>query len=895
MSGYDSNQSHGSARLRRALGLADDATPFPWQQDLLARLLRDEWPRALDIPTGLGKTSVMAIWLVALSLGAPVPRRLVYVVDRRAVVDQATTVALDLRRLVDSNPEFKVALGLDESLPISTLRGKHLDNREWLEDPSRPAIVVGTVDMVGSRLLFEGYGVSWKMRPYHAGFLGADTLIVLDEAHLVPPFERLLETISSAADGGLGPVDGVRSWIPPLRLLSLSATGQSAGTALTLSEDDRVHPVVARRIHADKALALRPAACKGDLAIRLAEEAYGLAREAKVPTRTVIFCDTRDDATKVERHLRKLYGKTSLELELFVGGRRAHERERLAQWLDTRGFLAGGSRPTASAVLVATSAAEVGVDLDTDVAVADVVAWERMVQRLGRVNRRGDTFAKVVLVPLSGDERQSELRRASVALLEQLPRIDGGVQGSPAALVELRERAASDREVRDLIDRATTPAPLHPPLNRPLVDAWSMTSLDAHTGRPEVTPWLRGWVEDDEPQTTIVFREHLPIVGGETPFDERLMQSFLETAGPHASEELETEIWRVLDWLEKRIDRVQRERNEEGRSSGSLDHGYSRVWGLALERGNPSKTISITAAVLGDKRRRIDLERMLSRAFLIIDASLGGLSSGLLDDDAGAPSMDARSLDLTQPDREAEVRAIPFRVRRIASIDAPVPSDFEAEKCFPVDYDDEGSPTAWLRVERRTGQQPVSETGRSVASREQALAEHQSWVEQDVADIADRLRLSPELARALRVAARLHDEGKRAERWQRAFHISGDKRPLAKSKRAPNTAILAGYRHELGSLPVAERDPEFLALSEELRDLVLHVIAAHHGRARPLLPTDGAEEPPTLLRVRARDVALRFDRLSKRFGPWGLAWLESLLRSADQSASKRNDMGGRNG
>ena len=50
-------------------------------------------PPAVDIPTGLGKTAVMAIWLLARAAGARLPRRLVYVVDRRAVVDQATDFA----------------------------------------------------------------------------------------------------------------------------------------------------------------------------------------------------------------------------------------------------------------------------------------------------------------------------------------------------------------------------------------------------------------------------------------------------------------------------------------------------------------------------------------------------------------------------------------------------------------------------------------------------------------------------------------------------------------------------------------------------------------------------------------------------------------------------------
>ena len=71
--------------------------PFRWQMRLLRRLLDADLPRVVDIPTGLGKTSVMALWLIALVEGARLPRRLVYVVDRRAVVDQATRFAERLR------------------------------------------------------------------------------------------------------------------------------------------------------------------------------------------------------------------------------------------------------------------------------------------------------------------------------------------------------------------------------------------------------------------------------------------------------------------------------------------------------------------------------------------------------------------------------------------------------------------------------------------------------------------------------------------------------------------------------------------------------------------------------------------------------------------------------
>ncbi len=167
---------------------------FSWQRRLFDKWLSiGKLPSAVDIPTGLGKTSIMAIWLLARAKLTELPRRLVYVVDRRVVVDQATDFAEVLRNNLACHElePVRTGLGLDgRALPISTLRGQYVDNREWLEDPAAPTIVIGTVDMIGSRLLFSGYGVSRKMRPYHAGLIGADSLVVLDEAHfeVVPEF-----------------------------------------------------------------------------------------------------------------------------------------------------------------------------------------------------------------------------------------------------------------------------------------------------------------------------------------------------------------------------------------------------------------------------------------------------------------------------------------------------------------------------------------------------------------------------------------------------------------------------------------------------------------------------------------------------------------------------------
>jgi CRISPR-associated endonuclease/helicase Cas3 len=138
----------------------------------------------------------------------------------------------------------------------------------------------------------------------------------------------------------------------------------------------------------------------------------------------------------------------------------------------------------------------------------------------------------------------------------------------------------------------------------------------------------------------------------------------------------------------------------------------------------------------------------------------------------------------------------------------------------------------------------------------------------------------------LRIAARNHDHGKNCARWQNAFSAPEMGRPYAKTPGPFRNSLLDGYRHEFGSLPSVERDAEFAKLSDEHKELTLHLVAAHHGFGRPVIRVDSCDDaPPSVLADRARDVALRFARMQKQWGPWGLAWLESILRAADHRAS----------
>ena len=927
-------------------------SPMRWQQRLFDLLVRGEIPVALDLPTGLGKTSVMAVWLVARAVAGEdalktIPRRLVYIVDRRAVVDQATEEAEKLRLALNGDAKFlKRALGLgDRSLPISTLRGAFVDNREWCADPASTAIVVGTVDMIGSRLLFRGYGVSRKMRPYHAGLLGVDALIVLDEAHLVPPFEALLRQIENGKRA-FGPrAESDAAILPSFRLLPLSATGRSRSTsngevaedAFQLDDDDFQDEIVRKRLDARKTLRCIAIDDKRDaLAEALSQEAWRLSENGAKPVRCLVYCESRTVAEKVKTNLDNLAAAqnnstgTKAETELFVGARRVRERQAARSWLGKHGFLAGSSPPTVPTFLIATSAGEVGVDMDADHMVCDLVAWERMVQRMGRVNRRGTGDASITIIH-SDEPRQKkpdaptdqEVRQAisygSLAVVAELPGSEGRGDASPRALRELKLRARLDPALSAKIDAATTPEPLRPALTRALVDAWSMTSLEDHPARPEIAPWLRGW-EEEEPQTTLIWRRHLPVRTGAdgkpVSASKKEVESFFEAAPAHASEKLETETHRVVEWLMVRgksfLASGAAEAGETAKvgfeSAGDDDTPtVEAAWG-ALP--NPLRRADIVVYVLspagdykksftldkladeGVKALREELKTALAGATLIADARLGGLDSGVLSASACGP------IETADADEEWS-RQTGFRVRS-AVRGATVEDDgWRVSHHFVLRSDENGEPMELLSVEHFRDA-ALSEDGRSI-SKLQELAPHQSLAQRQVRRIAQSIGLSADIVEALAVAASLHDEGKKAPNWQRAFEAprewdeGGARKIFAKTPGPIRQKILNGYRHEFGSLPYVEAQDCFNALPEDWRDLVLHLIAAHHGQARPVIATSGCPDAPgSALDERAEAVALRFARLQRRWGPWGLAWWEALLRAADQQASRDYEASGDN-
>ena len=445
--------------------LLTEQPPFPWQCELYERFVAGNLPSRVILPTGLGKTSIVALWVLALAAGARLPRRLVYVVNRRTVVNQTT-------REVERIKAHVRQVGLDSDLAVSTLRGQFVDNRAWSADPSSPAVICGTVDMIGSRLLFGGYGAGFKTRPLLAGFLGVDSLVIHDEAHLEPAFQALLEAIVD--EQRCEPHDAVG--LSGMRVIELTATSRNSGSGVdsqsdrasefVLSAADRADPTVRRRLHATKRLSLREHGPKD-----LVEKVVARALEYKDSGEAVlVFLRTVDAATKAEEALKKVCPN----VRLLTGTMRGFERDRLTQTDPVfRRFLPdNGGGPTVApgtVFLVSTSAGEVGVNISADHLVSDLSTFESMAQRLGRVNRFGACDHTEVTVfhpaPSSFDEKNAfELRLArTLVLLQTL-----GGEASPDRLMALDAAAKAN---------AFAPLPHIIRTSDMLFDAWSLTTI----------------------------------------------------------------------------------------------------------------------------------------------------------------------------------------------------------------------------------------------------------------------------------------------------------------------------------------------------------------------------------------------------------------------------------
>ncbi len=911
-------ESSNSISFARTFEALTGHSPFPWQEKLFRDwLMQGKIPPSCNLPTGLGKTNVIAVWLIALANGAngaKVPRRLVYVVNRRTVVDQATREAERLRDNLGKaglTELLKKLCAFDHEIPlaISTLRGQFADNGEWCADPARPAIIVGTVDMIGSRLLFSGYGLGFKRKPLHAGFLGQDTLLIHDEAHLEPAFQTLIDAVKDEQDRC--------GDFHHFHVMPLTATPRGTKKPFELTSEETSPPenlpdrlteplhLVWRRLKAKKKIVFHtPEGEKEKVADRIGKLARKYAEENSGKA-ILVFVNSLEDHAIV---CKALAGKN---VQVLTGTIRGMERDRMADPRKETGcpifarFLKPPKpdareeekwkvKPQSGTVfLVCTSAGEVGIDISADHMVSDLSTFESMAQRLGRVNRFGDGDARIDVVhPISfgkvdkkTDERKvdeiDKRRQKTLDLLRNLPLLsdDAGGNGqydaSPKALTDLRQRTDLPCKIEDAF--APEPTPL--PVTDILFDAWAMTTIRQKLpGRPPVQPYLHGLEDEKTAETYVAWRQEVWECHREFA-DEEDRRQFQEFAGG------------LLDSYPLKPHELLRDSTFR-KNSGIRDkliklgkaHGMLPVW-IQEPDGN------VTVAQLSEIA---DLP--LAGRTVVLPPQAGGLmisdgcSKGLFDG-VTEYQIDSQEFydvgDQWYEDAKESIR------RRIRVWDGDPQRNDKTEGMRPIrtirfkaDDEDEDAPDRlWRWYERPAC---ADNEGSKSAIEPVPWQDHTDKVTIKAEAIVRKLPLPDDVKKALVLAARFHDLGKKREVWQRSIGNPNPSNWYAKSGKGWKSRDISDYRHEFGSLLDIQDLPEFQEQPDEVKDLVLHLVASGHGRGRPHFPTDEVFDPEPKgkdVNKMAVEVVQRFARLQRKYGRWGLAYLESLLRAADYAAS----------
>lgn len=367
--------------------------PHRWQEELaLEDACRD---RLIRIATGLGKSEgVLAAWSfhrIARS-DDRWPRRLVWCLPMRVLVEQTIEVARELVSKLPGNQcvEVQAAMGGE-------------DAGDWFLYPERPAIIVGTQDMLLSRALNRGYASTRARWPMEFGLLSHDALWIMDEVQLMD-----VGLATSAQLQAFREEDRYAS-LRPCHTWWMSATLQpkwlkSVDTAryharwvqdpCMVARDGRVGGLwkVKKTLAVDSV----PTDDADAFARRILKD-HATVVGGEYGRITLVVCNTVDRACKTFDALRA--GGRDDGLELVHGRFRPYERE---PWRE-RFLSRSACSPNVERIIVATQVVEAGVDISAGCLVTELAPWPSLVQRFGRCVRYGGN-GRVVVVDRGRDE-----------------------------------------------------------------------------------------------------------------------------------------------------------------------------------------------------------------------------------------------------------------------------------------------------------------------------------------------------------------------------------------------------------------------------------------------------------------------------------------------------------
>jgi CRISPR-associated endonuclease/helicase Cas3 len=326
----------------------------------------------LRAPTGLGKTdSVLVSWLHRrVTRPATTPRRLIWCLPGRALTEQVASVAEELiQRLADAR--------LMPRIKVYRLMGGSEDNDAKLR-PEEEAILVGTQDLLLSRALNRGYARKPFRWPIDFALLNNDCLWVMDEVQLLG--DGLATSTQLAAFREKFKVFGAAPscWISATVDLAWMETvdfADRSASVIEVDDEDLKNDTVKMRWNAEKLVERAPVSCRLPQGV-----AEFVAAKHAAGTLTVVIANTVRRAVEIRVALEK---KTTTEVRLLHSRFRAADRKKHVEAAICK------VQTEAGRIVVATQVIEAGIDIDASLMVSDLAPYASMVQRFGRVNRKG--------------------------------------------------------------------------------------------------------------------------------------------------------------------------------------------------------------------------------------------------------------------------------------------------------------------------------------------------------------------------------------------------------------------------------------------------------------------------------------------------------------------------
>ncbi len=413
---------------------ATNFEPYDFQRKFACDI---ELPDIINIPTGLGKTECIIIgWLWRKTSekksqsNTNTPRRLIYSLPMRTLVEQVYDKVNGWIQKLDLQNEF---------ILVKIIGGEA--DEDWDVYPEKNVIMIGTQDMLLSRALNRGYGMSRFRWPVQFGLLNNDSLWVFDEIQLMG--NAIKTTVQLDAFRTIFGVSKKTKtiWMSATTnkewLVTVDSSPVAEKRILGLSEVDLDNKHISSLIKANKKIQIRE--FEPD---KVNETAKEIIKSHKEGTRTFAIFNTVKKARDISNAIERM--KPGVPIILIHSQFRDEDRKKRINLLLTE----------KSSIVVSTQVIEAGVDVSCRILFTELAPWHSLIQRFGRCNRYAefdDAEITVLYENYDGSKHtKSEIKDSGVKVKSALPYESKDLEESLKILKGIDQSFASIESLPDV-------------------------------------------------------------------------------------------------------------------------------------------------------------------------------------------------------------------------------------------------------------------------------------------------------------------------------------------------------------------------------------------------------------------------------------------------------------